>query len=223
MDIVLNILKQLSTTLSPTEFLMVLVIIAFTAFSAARFFMKVAGKKSGDFNLFGGGSASDEAVKIQNDIQKIEQDLSIIVNAQTELLAKLTDILGGIKDTTEETTEMVREHSTEMLMFKKDVEAQALAAQKEIDGIIHQLKMQDVHNHQMGEALRESLSKILTSTTNMLTQLEKTDEFAKAFVPEFRSYHKELGKDITQLSKDIALMERSVQTQINNHNALKLR
>lgn len=56
-----------------------------------------------------------------------------------------------------------------------------------------------------------------------MSQLEKTDEFVKAFVPEFRSYHKELGKDMTELSKDIALMERSVQTQINNTNALKLR
>jgi hypothetical protein len=222
MDIVLNILKQLSATLSPTEFLMVLVGIAFSAFSAVKFFMKFSGKKAGDLNLFGGGNAGSADV-IQINMQKIEQDISDISNAQSDLLARLTEILVNIKVATEENTDIIREHSTEMLIFKKDVEAQAAAAQKEIDSITHQLKMQDVHNHQMGEALRESLSKILTSTTNMLTQLEKTDEFAKAFVPEFRSYHKELGKDITQLSKDIALMERSVQTQINTHNALKLR
>lgn len=222
MDIILNILKQLSASLSPTEFLMVLVLIAFSAFSAVKFFMKVTGKKTGDFNLFGGAAtASSDAIQVN--MHKIEQDISDISDLQTASLLKLTEVLSNLQAVAEENTVLIREHSTEMLIFKKDVEAQAASAQKAIDGIIHQLKMQDVHNHQMGEALRESLTKILTSTSNMLSQLEKTDEFAKAFVPEFRSYHKELGKDVTQLSKDIALMERSVQTQINNHNALKLR
>lgn len=220
MDLILNILKQLSATLSPTEFLLVLVVLTLTAFSSVRFFMKFTGKKSGGF--FGGGDNADSE-KMQNDINKIGQDLSTIVNTQTELLAKLTELLSNIKTSTDENTEILREHATELLIFKKDVEAQSSAAQKEMDGIVHQLKMQDVHNSQMSDALRESLTKILAATTNMLTQLEKTDEFAKAFVPEFRSYHKELGKDITQLSKDLALMERSMQTQINNHNALKLR
>lgn len=221
MDIVLNILKQLSATLSPTEFLMVLVVIAFTAFSAVKFVLKITGKKSGEFNLF--GSSSQEASKVQIDIEKIKDDLMAITNAQSELLVKLTEILSSIKSSTEENTEIIREHATEMLVFKKDVEAQGQAAQKEIDAIINQLKLLDAHNAQISESLKDSLSRILSSNTNMLTQMEKADEFAKAFVPEFRSYHKELSKDITQLSKDVALMERTVQTQINNNNALKLR
>jgi hypothetical protein len=54
-------------------------------------------------------------------------------------------------------------------------------------------------------------------------QIEKIDEFVKASIPEFRGYHRDLGAELNNLSRDIALVERSLQMQINTANAVKLR
>lgn len=220
MSMILSLLKQLASSLSPTDFLLVLVIIAATSFYAVNFFRKLYNSKSSG-SLFGGSTTENE--KMQKDVAKIERDISTIISNQTELFSKLASMIETVKELLDENTEIVREHTTQMLIFKKDVESHTQAIRKEIDSIVHQLKMQDLHSSQTSESMKESLAKIHTSTAHLISQLEKTDEFAKAFVPEFRSYHKELGKDITDLSKDVALMERSVQTSINNHNSLKLR
>jgi hypothetical protein len=56
-----------------------------------------------------------------------------------------------------------------------------------------------------------------------MSQLEKIDEFTRASIPEFRGYHKELVRQVSDLSRDVALVERSIQTQVNTLNTVKLR
>ena len=58
---------------------------------------------------------------------------------------------------------------------------------------------------------------------NVHVQLEKIDEYVRSSVPEFRQAHRDLSKDLSTLSKDIALVERSIQAQINNVSGVKLR
>ena len=57
----------------------------------------------------------------------------------------------------------------------------------------------------------------------IISQIDKIDEFTRAAIPEFRSYHKELSKEVSELNRDIALVERTINTQINTANAINLR
>jgi hypothetical protein len=58
----------------------------------------------------------------------------------------------------------------------------------------------------------------------VLSQVEKVDEFARTAIPEFRSYHKELSKEVSQLSREVGIMDRVLQAHINtNSDGITLR
>ena len=94
---------------------------------------------------------------------------------------------------------------------------------KHIDELRRQFTIHDLHDQQLYESLKTTLMSSLQVINKINTQVEKIDEYARTAVPEFKLAHKELSKDISDLSRDIALVERSIQSQINNVNAVKLR
>lgn len=231
MDIVFNLLKQLATSLSPTEFLTVLVIVAMTSFSIIKFLLTLAKKKGGLQNLLGGQDETSAEIKKISDLSlnasKNAADLKSIVEdliqQQEQQFEKVVNIIVELKLESKEHAEALRTQITDMLLFKKDIENFSTSVTKELENIKHQMKMHETSDIQFFENVKDTLSKIHNTSIRMISQLEKTDEFARAFVPEFRSYHKELNKELSELSRDIALVERSIQTQINTVNAVKLR
>lgn len=218
MDIIFNLLKQLASALSPTEFLLVLGVIAITSFTIVKFVLSHV-KKSNDglMSLFSGGAEEDQTHNII--LTKLELALTAQVTATDRIIKAVEDL----RNDSEKNTEAIKLQITDFLLLKKDLEKLNENVTKELDEFNHTFKMHDLHDQQVNESIRDHISRLQESISKLSTQVERVDDFSRNAVPEFRSYHKELSKEINDLSRDIALVERSIQTQINTVNAVKLR
>jgi len=76
---------------------------------------------------------------------------------------------------------------------------------------------------QSAQQLKLDVAKIIEQLNRLQLQLDNLDELIKQAVPEFRSYHKDIAKGLGDLSKDVALVERTVNAQLSPSNAVKLR
>lgn len=228
MDLILNLLKQLAATLSPSEFLIVLGIIVLVSFTAIRFTLKLMDKKGGLGSIF---ASQDPITILSEKIDKLTASVNELKQFDTlaktnELFAvrdRLFQILDEMQKNSADQDETIRSQITGLVLLKKDLTASFTELNSQLDDVKHQLKMHDAHDMQVFENFKEVLHRSQEVVQRVLSQLEKVDEFTRAMVPEFRSYHKELSKELGELSRDVALVERSVQAQINTMNAVKLR
>ena len=219
MDLIIDILKKLATTLSPTEFLLVLGLIALVIFYSAKFVMK---RKNGIVSALVG---PDETMlnAITAIKTSVDDRFSALETSHSLAHEKIIEVVREIKDDSNEQAERLRKQITDILLLRKDIESAFTAVEKQLDGMIQFSKVTVSHDSQVHDALKESLQRIQENLARLNNQLEKIDTIIGAMIPEFRSYHKELGKEIGELSRDVALVERSIQTQINTVNAVKLR
>ena len=120
-------------------------------------------------------------------------------------------------------TEHYKESIEDILNLRKDFTASTTQILREMEDINYQFKMHYQHDQQSHETVKELIKRINESVDRIFTQLEKSDEFFRTTVPEFRTYHKDLSKELSNLGRDVTLIERGIQTQINTQNAVKLR
>jgi hypothetical protein len=140
-------------------------------------------------------------------------------------------------------------YSTEINALKAEVENEFLNAAAHIENIKQELKLFDVHNDAILRQIDTQLADIAKQASTheahnetayasvrenilrgqevmhrVLSQVEKVDEFARTAIPEFRSYHKELSKEVSQLSREVGIMDRVLQAHINtNSDGITLR
>jgi hypothetical protein len=221
MDLVLSLLKQLAASLTPTQFLTVILVIAVSSFVVVKTILKIVAQKSGMPIIFGSDPISDISKKVTELAEKI--DLLMSKSEHEAQHEKTVLILRGMKETSDKSEEVIQLHVNDVILLKKDLESMYKSINDHITDMKHQLKMNDVHDHQSMDAVKALIARVHDMAARIEGHIAKIDEFTKAAVPEFRSYHKELSKDMSDLSRDVALVERSVQTQINTSNAVKLR
>lgn len=218
MDVIFNLLKQLATTLSPTEFLIVISLLSVTIVTVVKFFLKNS-KKGGIFQaLVGAGEDLTTPALLKLGLQ-----LETQAATHTAAHDKILELIVKINERNEEQNEVLRSQITDVLLLKKDLDTSFANINREFDDIKHHAKMHDAHAQQTFDSMKELIQRSQDLMNRAASQLEKVDEFIRASVPEFRSYHKELSKEVGELSRDIALVERTVQSQMNNSNAIKLR
>ena len=212
MELLFNLLKHLAQTLSITEFVIVLTLIAGISLMIVKFILRLASKKGGAIsNLLSDDSASTEVI-----ISKLDSIMS--KNIDRVMLA-----IADVKAQSIEQDESLRKQITDILLLKHDVDALSDSINRELEDLKRDLKVSDSHNHNTSENIREVLQRMQDLVQRIISQIDKIDEFTRAAVPEFRSYHKELSKEMSELNRDIALVERSIQSQINTTNAINLR
>jgi homoserine dehydrogenase len=219
MDFLFDIVKQLAASLSPTQFLWILGIIAGTTFFLVRFIL--ANKKKIVSWLTGQKEVDETQVALQDikaallkllTTQDFQQDLARLdVSIKLALTAQAADL------------EAIREKLVELSSIKTELVTASRHILDELSEIKHTIH---VHNDGSQTQYRDVLLQLNKShelIARNLMQIEKMDEFFKATVPEFRGYHHELGTELNNLSRDIALVERSIQMQMNSGLAVKLR
>lgn len=220
MEIVLTLLKSLATTLSPTEFLVVLCLIIVAVFTSLKFILKHArrGRKDGISAFFTGGNDGDDIKDIQTKlddvmtIDEFEKAIHLLTQGQVKSneavmheLHALQARLEAIANAGRDAQAALREVHEDMLDMKE-------------------LNRETTSNLTASTVLlKAEIAKALEQMQRLLSQVEKIDQFCRDAVPEFRGYHKDLGKSVNDLSRDVALVERSVQTQLNTGSAVKLR
>lgn len=212
MDIILAIVKYLTATLTPVEFLVVLVLVGIVATYAVKFALK---KKKVLASIF--SSKDDDAfdaINIRLDNITTREEFNNII---TSFEFKFEAIFR--RELTEHARTDAREFerlSNALLENRSLILSDSLTTRNE--------------NSSRHDRMSEQISVILVSTNKLndiearvLSRIENVDEFLKASIPEFRGYHREMSSDIKLLNRDIALIEQSIQLQINTNNAIKLR
>jgi predicted nucleic acid-binding Zn-ribbon protein len=129
----------------------------------------------------------------------------------------------GIKKIVNEIQEKISSSQAGALDTKKDFLNMISSLQRDISDLSAKMSSISSDVNHLNNNTRDVLDKINDAITRLISQVDKIDDFTKTSVPEFRSYHKEISKDLSDIGRDIALVERTLQNQINNTNAVKLR
>lgn len=216
MEFLLNFLKHVYGVLSTTEFIVFIFVIGLFAFGLVKFLLRMSGKS---------GIIAEIVNSEKNGIDDVVEKLDGIVTKEihNEALTRILQAIEDLKTQTNENDESLKNKMADILTLKKDVEAISESINREINELKHQLKLYDSQNHQANESMKEILQRLQDLIQRILSQIDKIDEFTRAAIPEFRSYHKELSKEVSELNRDIALVERTIHTQINTSSAINLR
>lgn len=209
LELLLGLLKQLAATLTPSEFLIVLFLIAGAVFFVVKFILKNTKGSGGLLGIFG----ADKNAKLDELSVKIAETVSKQELEKHE--ARLVSILDEMRREAQKHNSELCEHVQTISIMKVELENSFEQVNKQIDSIHHQMKMHDLHDEAQFATIKESVVRGQELMNRILSQVEKVDEFARTTVPEFRSYHKELTKEVHTLSRDISVMDRVLQAQIN--------
>jgi hypothetical protein len=216
MELIFNLLKQLASTLSTTEFLLVLALVLLSSWTVLKFVLKHSQKKGGLLSLL---TSEDPNEKIEELSKKFEaMQLQNVANTEKVLLA-----FEKFSDEAKIRNMHYNESIEDVLTLRKEFAISTATLVKEIEDINYQFKMHYQHDQQSHETSKDLIRRISESIERIFIQLEKSDEFFRTTVPEFRTYHKDLSKELSNLGRDVTLIERGIQTQINTQNAVKLR
>lgn len=216
MEFVFNLLKHLSQALSSSEFIILVILLCAFAFAVVKFLLKMAGKQ---------GVIADMMRGDKNSIDDVASKLDSIVTKEihTESLNRILKAIEELKAETNENDIAIQTQITDILLLKKEVETLSEGINRELNELKIQMKIYDSHSHQVNDNVKEILHRLHELVQRILSQIEKIDEFTRATIPEFRSYHMELSKEVSELNKDIALVERTLHTQINSSSSINLR
>jgi hypothetical protein len=217
MDIILALIQYLLATLAPTEILVVIALLGLASFFAVKFALK---RKNAIMSFFAKDEDEDETLK------RINEKLAMALTRE-EFKAAMAQFELVVKHELEENTKTIdvfKEKFVEIATIRQDIN------DREFQRVIEQIdESREIFLAQYEKSAQQH-ALILSSTTKLhdaqsktLSQVEKIDEYVRAAVPEFRGYHRDLGSDLKMLGRDLALIERSFQMNINSNSAIKLR
>jgi len=200
MDVLFELLKELAASMNLGTFLLVLTIIGLSSVILGTFLARNSTKKTGFWALFRsteGRANSDEQREVKTTISRLQ-----------ELLIKFAEV-------EKEDNQSIKEQLARTLMLKSDIETARDAILKELENTKYIIKMKDEHSILVQENINNFLQKLSEQLSKVADQIDKVDEISRDMGTEFRADHKDLTKGLSDLSKDVALIERTIQTQIN--------
>lgn len=209
-------------------------IVVVIVFYISKNFLKYTSGFTRLANTFNGSTADDVKLVMEQ----------LVISEQ-----KIIAILGIIQQEAKLQNSNLSHYSQQINALKAEVELAFANASAHIENIKQELKLFDIHNEtalkqmdaQLGDiskqtssqnahlessfiSVRENILRGQEVMHRILSQVEKVDEFAKTAVPEFRSYHKELSKEVGHLSREVGIMDRVLQAHINtNSDGITLR
>ena len=212
MDIGVILLKLVADTLSSTEVILILCLVLVLTYSLVKFILRNARNK-GFLSFLNNEDPQESLVHIKNDVamlnERVTTSLEDIKEENKKLLNAITEL-----------HEYDRQIFAQLAQYAKDIDSYIKYAKSQMDNqfeqIKYQLHSQDNQDNKALDLLQNSIAEANAAIHRISTQLERLDEYAKMAIPEFKVAHREISKDLSSLSRDIALVERSLQNQINN-------
>jgi hypothetical protein len=226
MEIVFALLKQLSGDLSTGEFLFIIVVVVMFSFNISKFFLHRLKKKGWLFEWFGATEVTkleDLSVEMTSMLETLHAKILELAEQSNESMLTVVSAIELIKETERENSSTLQSIIVDFASLKKDISKISSDVGKELDEIRQDTKISNLRDEHSYDNLKELLQRSVDVVTKLSAQIEKIDDFTKMFLPEVRSNYQELNKEINALSRDVALVERSVLSQINIDNAVKLR
>lgn len=221
MDLIYEMLKQLASTLSLGTFLLVLAIIAASSILIANFF--IGRKASGFLSILTKEPKEPKDSKESKQITELVVLITRMLTQHSDDMEQLQNAVREFKEDGKETGDVLKAQNADIAELKRSIDVAKTDLMKDIEELKTWFKVHDLQDLQAATVLKELLQRILDILSKTATQLTAIEEFVRTVGPERRIDHKELVKGITDLSRDIALIERTIQTQVNNNSNIKLR
>lgn len=217
MEMLFHIVKQIYDVLSPAELFFILTLIL----GMIPVIIKIIAKVFSNRKVISAIIGAETDTQLENISRRLDDMMS--KDDHRDSIEMICKALDEIKSQLNSNADGMQAQNMTFHQMQGDLQTISESLRKEIADIKHHLKMKDIHDQQSITLVKDVLDKIQENLQKLTSQIDKIDEFTRASIPEFRSYHKELSKEIGNLSRDIALVERSIQTQINTVNSVKLR
>jgi uncharacterized protein YoxC len=206
MELITSLIEKIYSSLSAPEFTLLIVLAIIMLPMILKALSKILANKTALSSLIGAGN--------DNEILKIQESISSLATK---------DDIDSIKKSIADIQEKIDGGNTAAQESKRDFMTLTASLQRDVLELSKKIESIGLEINRTNDSSRELLNKVNGLIAKLISQVDKIDEFAKTAVPEFRSYHKEISKDLSDLSRDVALVERTLQNQINNTNAVKLR
>lgn len=232
MELLISLLRQLSASLTPTEFVLVILASAGAIIYSIRFLSRQK-KKGGLLSLLSGDDKdSIEELKKAADAHAAQL---VQLSAQLTVVVKLTEDLGKTAidhrhtldkfvDEAHLRTETYSAAIESFISNGKNVEATLIQLVQDMAELKRQHDLSFQGNTQAHAAIADQQRHLESSIERLTADIEKHNEdLNRNIIPEFRVYHKDLSKELSNLARDVVLIERGIQNHINNVNAVKLR
>lgn len=210
MDLILAIFNYLTTSFTPVEFLVVIALLGVSTFLLVNFALK---RKNSIKALFGKGD---------DDLKNISKQLESVVTH--EELSRLTLVLTHEFESLRQDTNSFKEKFIEISSMRQAI------VEKEMRQILTEIaESRKFFTEQHDESVEQqalilsSSNRLAEEQSRILGKVGQLDEYLKAAIPEFRTYHRDLDDDIKLLGRDLAVIERSLQLSLNSSSGVKLR
>ena len=234
MEFIFGLLTQLIENTSTSELLAFGTIFLMVIFVLTRNFLKYTSGINRLANVFNGNTTDDIKLVIDQLIsseQKIVSILSVMQEeskVQNSNLSKYSEEINSLKTEVETAFVNATTHIENIRQELKIFDVHNDALLKQIDtqllNIGRQATLHEAHNETAYISVKENILRGQEVMHRILSQVEKVDEFARTAIPEFRSYHKELSKEVGQLSREVGILDRVLQAHINtNSDGITLR
>lgn len=217
MDIILGLLNHLAKALeSPTTLAIVILLIVVCTYVIVRLFVTSPSIRNVLNAWFKGEKKESKTVLL------IKGQLDIISKGLDESLTTILEEIQEIKKTEAEHSKAIQSQLEEFNTLQRDLAQAKSEMLREIEDVKMWFKLHDQNETAMNTNVKELLQRVLDLLAHMNIHMEKIDAYVRSVVPDLKDDSKEITRGINELSKDIALIERTIQTQINS-NGIQLR
>lgn len=214
MEVLLGLLQTLTAAMTPTEFLITAIIVIGSVIFALKFAFKHV--KAGGFLNGLVNRGNDEKIRLLTEHMEKSITKEQLAVEFSRFEAAISGMLTEIRRDAVAHNSEIGDNLTTLSMMRLDVEKTFSIIQMQIEAITSQMKLHDVHDEANFAEIKANIQRGQDLMNKVTSQLEKIDAFVQNAAPEFRQFHKELTREINQLSKDIGIMDHVLQAQINS-------
>jgi hypothetical protein len=218
MDYIYDSLKDLASVLTAGQFLMILAIITLVSGLAITFFIRNYKNPNGIFAFL---KSNNE--EMDDDIAVIKEQIEFLSTKMDNIIREVKEIVGDAFIEQRDIGNSIKTEITRTVELKEEIQEMYSRLNNSLEDVKTVIRLQDSHEQQSAEHIKNILQQSLDAIRSTQAHLEKLDDYIRDQVPQFRADNKEFAKDLNDLSRDLALIERSIQTQVSTIQAVTLR
>lgn len=218
MDYIFDMLKDLASALTPGQFLVILFIIVVVSGLGIAFFIKNYKNPNGLFAFL-----KQEDSPLDNNIAEIKEKIEFLSTKMDNIVREVKELVGDAFVEQRIVDNSIKNEIARTIELKEEIQEMYNRLNNSLEDVKTVIRLQDSHEQQTAEHIKNLLQQSLDAIRSTQAHLNKLDDYIRDQVPQFRADNKEFAKDLNDLSRDLALIERSIQTQVSTIQAVTLR
>jgi outer membrane murein-binding lipoprotein Lpp len=223
MDVLVELIRKLVEQLTPGTFLVVLALILGISALIVKFIFNHVKRPGGVWSFLDDTDEAVELVDVHNSVKELSENMTARLDKMSVVQDRVLLILErGVNEELARNNKL-DEFATTLISLASRVEEYKRGIAAAIEKIDSGLIEQGADARQALDNFKIVMDSALIIVNRIENQLDQLESYAHETIPEFKAAHRDLSRELSILSRDIALVERSLQMQINNVSAVNLR